>query len=208
MKLANKDNEDIEMFFQYGIDIPSRTIYIGSESDAEGAESGVNYEMAEKAIKGLVVLDRIHTGEPINVIMNNTGGCEYHGMAIFDRMKACVSPIVIDVYGHAMSMGAYMLQAGDTRRMAQHSRIMIHHGTANTHESQHSKDSYRVVEEAKKWDKIFRSLMLEKILESNSEMREYDYDQKMNFDWFINPEEALQLNLIDEIIPYEEGEEE
>ena len=87
--------------------------------------------MAERAIKALHILDSTApTGDkPITVIMNNPGGDEYHGMAIYDAIKSCKNHVTIVVFGMAMSMGSIILQAADKRVMSANSRVMIHYGT-------------------------------------------------------------------------------
>ena len=47
--------DDIDKFFDYGINIPLRTIYLGSGSyDTDGNESGVDGLLAERIITSLI----------------------------------------------------------------------------------------------------------------------------------------------------------
>ena len=50
--MARLIRDDVDRFFQYNVDIGSRTIYMGSTSNVDGEESGVDYEMSEYVIKG------------------------------------------------------------------------------------------------------------------------------------------------------------
>jgi len=53
-----KKNTSVDNFYEYGIDTSNRILYLGSESfDSDGGEGGIDFLLAEKAIKGLIVLD-------------------------------------------------------------------------------------------------------------------------------------------------------
>jgi ATP-dependent protease ClpP protease subunit len=219
--------DDIDQFMDNDIYLPTRTVYMGSMFYTEDGETGTDHSMAEQIIKCLHVLDNIDEpsrkgDKPITIIMNNIGGDEYHGMAIFDAIKNCKSHITIRVHGHAMSMGSIILQAADRRVMTKNSKIMIHYGTFGIYD--HSKISYKWTDEGKKFDRMMEDLFLSKIdgrkltLEKyltligkqedipsgNAKNKQVEIDrerlQKMlDYDTFIDAETALSLNLIDKI---------
>jgi ATP-dependent protease ClpP protease subunit len=120
--------DDIDRYFDYGVFLPERMLYVGSTSeDDEGKESGVNYEMAEYFIKGITFLQSI-SDKAIVINLNNMGGDWYHGMAMYDAIRACRCHVTINVFGSAMSMASIILQAADTRIVAPNATIMIHDG--------------------------------------------------------------------------------
>lgn len=218
---------DIDHFMDNDLYIPTRTIYMGSASEGEEGESGVDFMMAERIIKTLHILDTFDVAsgkgeKPIKIIMNNIGGDVQHGMAIYDFIKLCRNHVTIRVVGHAMSMGSIILQAADHRVMTKNSRIMIHYGSAGF--NTHAKTSYQWTEETKKYDKWMEDLFLEKIGDrtitiekyltmigkkddvpkGNAKNKRINIDRKkleamLNFDTIIDAETALELNLIDEI---------
>lgn len=199
--MAKLVRDDVDKFFDYEIYIPTRTIYMGSvDNDQELGESGTDGAMAERVIKALHILDSSAPGgdKPITIIMNNPGGDEYHGLAIYDAIKACKNHVTIVVYGHAMSMGSIILQAADKRIMAPNARIMIHYGTWGTHD--HPKIVYSWAEEGKKFDAWMELLYLGKIREKHPNFTLKKVQEMCNFDTFINPEEAVALGLADEIL--------
>lgn len=198
--------DDIDKFFEYGLDLSTRTLYLGSASfDEDGEDIGVNGLLTERVIKGLHILDNADSksdaGEkPITIIMNNVGGDEYHGLGIFDAITACKNFVEVKVFGHAMSMGSIILQAADRRVMSKNSRIMIHYGTWSY--EGHAPTSYNWSEEGKRIDHWMEQLYLEKIKKSNGnskftlrKLREW-----LSVDTFLNAEEALQYGLIDDIL--------
>lgn len=114
--------DDIDKFFDYNIHIPSRTLYMGDEVDEE---------MAELFLKGMALLHQLASSKTdgINIVMNNIGGDEYHGLAIYDAIATSPCHITITAYGHAMSMGSWILQAADERILSPHCTVMIHYGS-------------------------------------------------------------------------------
>jgi len=189
--------DDTDRFFQYNIDIGSRTLYMGSSSDDEGDESGTDYEMAQYVIKGLHVLEsQSKNGDkPITIIMNNVGGNEYHGLGIYDAIICCKNHVTIKVYGHAMSMGGIILQAADERIMSPNSRFMMHYGTFSI--SANTKDAYKWVEDNKKIDKFMEDLFLEKIKEKKPKFTRAALQKMLQSDWICSAQDALEYGLAD-----------
>ncbi|KKM76476.1 hypothetical protein LCGC14_1379780 [marine sediment metagenome] len=193
--------DDVDKFFDYGINIPTRTLYIGSTSYlAEGDESGVDHEMTERAVKGIHLLDsHAKSGDkPFTIIMNNPGGDWYHGVAIYDAITTSRNHITVKVYGHAMSMGAVILQAADERLIAPNARLMIHYGTMGY--DSHSKIYQKWAEESKRMDRAHEDIFLEQIREKRPKFSRIKLQAMMNFDTFFSAKEAIELGLADKII--------
>ena len=112
--------DDVDKFFDYSIHIPSRTLYMGDEVDEE---------MAELFLKGMTLLEYADNDDPIYIVMNNIGGDEYHGLGIYDAIAASKCHVTITAYGHAMSMGSWILQAADERILSPNCTVMMHYGT-------------------------------------------------------------------------------
>ena len=127
--MARYNKEEIDRYFDYGIFVKERILSLESlsSSDEEG-ESGTNHEMFGHFIKGLTFLSRL-SEDPIIIQMNNPGGSWFHGMAIYDAIRACRCHITIIAYGHCCSMGSVIFQAGDHRIIAPDCALMIHDGT-------------------------------------------------------------------------------
>jgi len=192
--------DDIDRFFDCGIYPATRTIYMGSVDATEKSESGVDAKMAERFIKGIHLLDaQASRGKkPITVIMNNPGGDEYHGQAIYDAIITCKSRVEIRVYGHAMSMGSIILQAGDRRLLAPNARLMVHYGTIKI--DAHQKVFKKWSEEMDKVNKWMEDLFLKKIREVKPKFKREELEKMLNFDTFLTSREAVNLGLADGII--------
>lgn len=129
--MAKITHDDIDKFYEYGIDIPNRTIYLGSAAyDYEGNGNGTDFFMAEKLIKSLHILEHhTITGEkPITIIANNPGGDWYEGMAMFGAIESCTNHVTMKLYGYAMSMGSIIPQAADEILIDKRCTFMIHYG--------------------------------------------------------------------------------
>ena len=189
--------DDIDRFHDYKLHVPTRTIYMGSETfDSEG-ESGVDGLMAERFIKNITLLDSV-SSEPITVLMNNVGGSEYDGFAIYDSIKTCKSLVTIKVFGHSMSMGSIIFQAADVRIMALTSRQMIHYGTWEC--GGHAKTAQKWSQEGLKIDKWMEKMYMAKIHEK---MPEYTIEQLralLDHDTFFTAQESVAMGLADQVL--------
>lgn len=194
-KRVNRD--DVDKFHDYGLYVPTRTIYMGSESYGEdGEESGCDGLMAERVIKNIAILDGIST-QPINIIANNVGGDEYHCFAIYDAIQLAKSDIIMTVLGHAMSAGSIILQAADERIMAPTSRQMIHYGTWSA--DGHAKTVQKWCKESLKIDQWMESVYLSKIKEKHPEFKLEDLQKMLDHDTFLTAQESVKMGLADKI---------
>lgn len=189
MARVNKDYMD--KFFEYGVDLDSRTMYINDIS-----EKGV-----ENILKGLHLLELAapNGDKPINIILNNDGGTMYVGMAIYDRIRACQNKVIITVFGQAESMGCILLQAGDKRILAPHARIMFHEGKGELAE-----DTYDNIEafwaEEKRYGKIVDDILLNRIREKHPQFKESAFRKMNKVDQYLSAEKAVELGLADEVL--------
>ncbi len=199
--MARIIRDDADKFFEYGLNIPTRTIFMGSvASDWTDAEQGVDFQMADRIIKALHLLDTAATNgeKPIFILMNNPGGDEYHGMAIYDAIKACKNHITITVFGHAMSMGSVILQAADERIMAPNSKMMIHHGTMSM--DGHAKNFESWADEVKRLRIQMVEIYLEKMILIDSKITSKKIDAMCDFDKFFTAQEAVDIGLADKVL--------
>lgn len=190
--------DDIDRFHDYKLHIPTRTIYMGSESYDSDGEGGVDGLMAERFVKNIILLDSI-SSEPITVIMNNIGGDEYHGQAMYDAIKCSRSQVIIKVFGHAMSMGSIILQAADVRIMAPNSKQMIHYGTWAF--DGHAKTAQRWAKEGTKIDSWMEKMYLARIQEKNPNFTMEQLKASLDHDTFYTAQESVAMGLADQVLP-------
>ncbi len=202
----SKDRENAELFFDYGIHLPTRTLYIGSEEyNDEGGETGVDFKMAEKVIKGLHLLEASAPdgNQPITIIMNNPGGDCTHGLAIYDTIRQCKNHVTVKARGNCCSMAGYILQGADERQISKNAILMFHIGY-DGHGTNHPKIIEKWVEFGKKLRKKLDSILLEKINEKrdreNKAHMSKAYFEKLNdFDTILSADQAVEWGLADKI---------
>lgn len=187
----------IDWYYDYGIYMPTKSLYMGSEGSHDGAETGTDFLMTERVLKGLHVLDR-STTQGITIIMNNIGGDDYHGLAIYDAIQSCENHVTIKVFGHAMSMGAVILQAADTRIMAPHSRFMMHYGSLGIED--HTKTVEKWAEESKKTNDWMEEVFIEKIREKKPRYARAKLRELLKFDTILTAQETVDLGLANKIL--------
>ena len=78
--------------------------------------SDVNDESAKAVVTRLLSLDVEDPTEEIVLYINSPGGSVHDGMAIYDAMLAIQAPVSTVCMGMAMSMGSFLLSAGEPGR--------------------------------------------------------------------------------------------
>ena len=197
--MARHNRDDIDKLFDYDIYVPTRTLYVGSaEVSVEHGASGVDEAMAERAIKGLHILDKMNNN-PITIELNTFGGSVVQGFAIYDSIKSCASQVHIIAKGDCSSMGTIIFQAGDKRILAPHVTYMIHIGENGLPQA-HPTNNKR----AMKWDDTLGEYMMDiylaKIREKHPLFTKKQLSDKLQFDTYLKPQEAIDLGLADELL--------
>jgi ATP-dependent protease ClpP protease subunit len=182
MARINKDH--IDKFYDCNIELNSRTLYIGYGEDKD---FDLDQKVTADILKGLHILTTSSKELPIFIILNNQGGDTIHGLAIYDAIRSLPNHVTITVYGHCYSIGAWILQAADTRKMAKHSAIMIHHGEGEKTQFDKELDNKCV------------DILLNRIREKNPDYTKKQLDKLLLKDTYMWGEEALKLGLIDEV---------
>ena len=159
--------------------------------------SDVNDESAKAVVTRLLSLDTEDPKEEIVLYINSPGGSVSDGMAIYDAMQAICAPVSTVCMGMAMSMGSFLLAAGEPgRRFAwPHARIMIHQplimgtitGTATDLDIR-AKETIRLRGELNELYAQHTGQDVDKI--------EADTDR----DFFMSAEEAKTYGLLDDVI--------
>jgi len=189
--------EEIDRFHDYGIYVPSRAIYIGSEIVDADDESGVDALLAERVIKNILVLET-QSQDPILIVLNNPGGFQEHGMAIYDKIKACKCHVTIQVFGQASSMASIILQAADERVMSENSVQMIHYGWSSA--EGHPKTVDKIVKQGNKTDDWMERMYFARIKEKNPKFKLSKLQKMLDHDTFLSAEESIELGLCDKVL--------
>jgi ATP-dependent protease ClpP protease subunit len=194
--MARINKDDIDKWFDSDIYVPTRTIWVGTNSNwSTDEESGTDWQMAERLAKGLWLLDQ--TDSPITVLMNNIGGDVYHMWAMYDLIKACKSHVTVKCVGYCMSAATVILQAADERVLSPNVGFMIHYGTWGLPDN--LKEAKRWVDEADRLYKNVAHTFLDKIREKKPAYTYDDVDRLLERDTPMSAFDAVELGLADRV---------
>lgn len=153
-------------------------------------------DLANLIIAQLLYLEAEDKSAEIVVYINSPGGSVTAGLGIYDTMQHVESPISTICVGQAASMAAVLLSAGQKgKRFAlPHSRVLIHQPLGDLPHGQASDVKIRAEEMLRLRDELNRILSLH--TGQDIDQIEKDTDR----DFFMNPQEAKEYGIIDEVI--------
>lgn len=200
-KRINRD--DISHLHDYGLHLPSRTVFLETPITDEGEEHGVGYSMTQRVVKNLRLLDAVSDAE-ITLIINTGGGDCAQGMGIYDAIRACRAPVHGLVVGEASSMGSVILQACDSRSATLNSSVMYHSGTLDGAAGYPFREGKTAVDFEWKLGERIDLLMYERVREKKVGLTFKRFKLEADKGIYCTAEEALLWGLIDHV----EGEDE
>jgi len=133
--------------------------------------------------------------DPIQLYISSRGGDIEEALAYIDYIKTMKIPVHAIAIGKTMSAGALMLLASDKRFATQNANILIHQLKTGMF------GTYQDLEEEMIEIRRTNDLINELILTYTKVTEEMLQDiQQFKYDYYMTPEEALDLGIIDEII--------
>ena len=152
-------------------------------------------ETASLVVAQLLFLESENPLKPISLYINSPGGVVTAGLAIYDTMQYIRCPVNTICIGQAASMGSLLLAAGarGERRALPNARVMIHQPSGGA-QGQASDIAIQAKEILKLRDR------LNKIYAKHTGQPIDKIEQCMERDLFMDPEEAREWGLIDEVI--------
>ena len=170
-----------------------RRIFISEEVDRESMFK------ACYLLDRLVEIDKVDgVKRDIEIILDSFGGWIYSGLALISKIESLKEQgykIITTVNSFAMSMGFMILLVGTHRRALRHSRIMCHQPSSSTWGTLQEQEES--VEETRELWLRMKELII-KYTDITDEQLEDIKSRK--YDWFMWSDEALELNVIDQII--------
>ena len=200
--MAKRVHDDETKYFDYNVHVPSRTIYVGSHSyDEEYGEMGIDYLTSEHLIKALHLLETYNQNQ-ITIHYNMIGGEWYHGIAMYDFMKACRSHITIIGFGQVRSMGTVVMQGADERLLSANARFMIHDGQEGYVGKPKDVINYAIESKytLEKCYDIYYEALKDKYFHGVSKKRAFNQISKWcDTDTYFGAEEAVDMGFVDGI---------
>ena len=194
MRLTHRD---LDQFHSHNVCVPTRTIYYCSEGEVAGCENGVDYASTKKLITNLYFLNNVNHRQ-ITVVMNQPGGDEFQGFAVYDVIQRISAPVKIICVGQAMSMGTIILQSATRRWITANTTFMIHDGTFAVEGEAKSAEAWA------QWSKDIRERMYRiyyrRIKEKHSRFTLAEVEELCNHDTILSAEQAVKLGLADKVV--------
>lgn len=166
--------------------LKDRIIFLGEE---------VNETTASLVVAQLLFLESEDPGKDIQLYINSPGGMVTAGMAIYDTMQYIKCDVRTICMGMAASMGAFLLAGGTKgkRMILPNAEVMIHQPSGGTQGQ--ASDMQISAEHILKLKS-----RLNKIMAENTGHTEEEIERLTDRDNWLSAEEALELNIVDEII--------
>ena len=155
----------------------------------------VNDTMPALVCAQLLFLEADNNKKPIQLYINSPGGVVTSGFAMYDTMRYICSPVHTLCIGTARSMGSFLLMAGEPgeRTALPNASILIHQPSGGFQGQ--ASDMLIHAEEIRRTKQRMTGLYAEHCGQS------YDaFEQAMDRDYFMTPQEALEWGLIDRIV--------
>jgi ATP-dependent protease ClpP protease subunit len=166
-----------------GISLRERTILL----------TGVIDDTKFEAISNSMSVLESQGDDPITIKLHSPGGSTYETLAILGRMRNSPCQIIVEGYGQIMSAAVLILAAGHVRRMSQFAWLM-HHEASYSLEDTHSKIKQQVKQvdaEEERW-----ASWMSKFTKKD---KDFWLSTGVGSDAYFNPEQCLELGVIDEI---------
>lgn len=129
----------------------------------------------------------------ITIELTSNGGDVISGFNVVDIIQSSKTPVTITTFACAASMGALILLSAKKRRAYKNSIILIHDGSLQLQGS--SRKAKNTMSFYDKLDARVKEYIL-----NNTKITEELYDSKVDEEWYMFADEALELGIITEIV--------
>jgi len=177
----------------YSLLLRERIIFLGTP---------INDQIANLIIAQLLYLDREDPDKDINLYIHSPGGVISAGLAIYDTMQLIRPAVSTICVGMAASMATVLLCAG-----AKGKRFALPNATIHMHQAMggaqgQAADIEIAAREIMRMQDLLRHIIAN---HTNQPLDKIIHDTDRDF--YLNPQQAVEYNLIDEILTRPEKEE-
>ncbi|MBN1188390.1 MAG: ATP-dependent Clp protease proteolytic subunit [Dehalococcoidales bacterium] len=155
----------------------------------------INDQVANVVISQLLYLDREDPDKDISLYIHSPGGVVTAGLAIYDTMQLIRPEVSTICLGMAASMATVLLTAG-----AKGKRYALPHATIHMHQvlggaQGQAADIVIAAKEVMRMDDIIRGIFVKHTGQAMEKIQ-HDTDR----DYYLNPQQAIEYGLIDEVL--------
>lgn len=171
----------------YSLLLKERIIFLGTP---------INDQVANVIVAQLLFLDHEDSRKDIYMYINSPGGSIYAGLAIYDTMQMIQAPVSTIAVGFAASFGTILLTAG-----APGKRYALPSATIHLHQPLGGTQGQATdIEIQAKEILRLRDLLNNNILRKHTKMNDDQIKQYTDRDFFMTPQLAVELGVIDEVM--------
>jgi ATP-dependent Clp protease protease subunit len=176
----------------YSLLLKERIIFLGTP---------INDQVANLIVAQLLFLNHEDTRKPIQMFINSPGGVINAGLAIYDTMNYIQAPISTIVVGLAASFGTILLTAG-TKGM----RYALPNATLHLHQPLGGAQGQASDMEIQVKEVLRLRDLINNILRKHTSMSEDQIAKSTDRDFYMTPERAVELGVIDAVMGEPERE--
>lgn len=170
----------------YSMLLRQRIIFLGS---------GIDDQIANLAVAQFLYLDQEDPDKDIHMYINSPGGDVRSGLAIYDTMQHIRPDVATYCVGFTASMGTVLLCAG-----APGKRYALPHATIHMHQAWGGARGQAVDVEIAAKELLRENAIIRGIIAKHSGKEEDVIRKDFDRDFFMDPEQAKEYGLIDEIL--------
>ncbi len=170
----------------YSLLLRERIIFLGTP---------INDQVANLIIAQLLYLDREDPDKDINLYINCPGGVVSAGLALYDTIQIIKPEVATICVGMAASMGTVLLASGANGKRSSLPNATIHMHQAVGGAQGQAADIEIAAREIMRLQDILRNVLAKHTGQSVEKIA-HDTDR----DFYLNPEQAVDYGIIDEIL--------
>ena len=168
----------------YSLLLKERIIFLGTP---------INDQVANLMVAQLLFLNHEDSHKPIQMFINSPGGSINAGLAIYDTMHFINAPISTVAVGLAASFGTILLTAG-TKGM----RYALPNATIHLHQPLGGAQGQASDMEIQVKEIVRMRELINSILKRHTKMDDETINQSTDRDFYMTPERAVELGVIDD----------
>lgn len=157
-------------------------------------------EVNEHSISN-VILQLLHLAnqnhKPIHLVISTYGGSVDEMFSLYDTIKFLPCPVHTIALGKVMSAGVLLLASGikGKRMIGRSARIMIHPISGGL-----IGNVFEAMNEMKEFERLQELMVSALMSETKLKKEEIDKLMKAGHDFFLTPEQAVEMGIVDKII--------
>lgn len=153
-------------------------------------------DTAQDVVNRLLYLEAQAPGEEISFFINSPGGSVVAGMSIYDAMNMISAPVATICVGHAASMGAILLSAGEKgkRQIWPSAEVMIHQPSIGGNLQGPASDLEITAKQIVKTKNLSAKILADNCGKTVEQVLE-DFDR----DHWLDAKEAIEYGIVDQI---------